>query len=62
MTLSSVGLLSRAVNPWMAAAGRSEPAGRAVHAVARPRYSGRVRRMFAHSIQTWWWTAHPAAR
>ncbi|MER5836922.1 MULTISPECIES: trp operon leader peptide [Streptomyces] len=18
--------------------------------------------MFAHSIQTWWWTAHPAAR
>ncbi|MEU8966728.1 trp operon leader peptide [Streptomyces sp. NPDC048491] len=24
--------------------------------------SGRVRRMFAHSIQNWWWTAHPAAR
>ncbi|MGJ5850499.1 MULTISPECIES: trp operon leader peptide [Streptomyces] len=23
--------------------------------------SGRVRRMFAHSIQNWWWTAHPAA-
>ncbi|MGW2531154.1 trp operon leader peptide [Streptomyces sp. NPDC001595] len=27
---------------------------------------GRVRRMFAHSIQTciqnWWWTASPAAR
>ncbi|MFI6279260.1 trp operon leader peptide [Streptomyces sp. NPDC050988] len=26
---------------------------------------GRVRRMFAHSIQNpiqnWWWTAHPAA-
>ncbi|MEU3792626.1 trp operon leader peptide [Streptomyces fructofermentans] len=21
----------------------------------------RVRRMFAHSISTWWWTAHPAA-
>ncbi|MFD7711127.1 trp operon leader peptide [Streptomyces sp. NPDC059786] len=19
-------------------------------------------RMFAHSIQNWWWTAHPAAR
>ncbi|MET9389123.1 trp operon leader peptide [Streptomyces sp. NPDC006624] len=18
--------------------------------------------MYAHSIQTWWWTAHPAAR
>ncbi|WP_408995072.1 trp operon leader peptide [Streptomyces europaeiscabiei] len=23
--------------------------------------SGRVPRMFAHSIQNWWWTAHPAA-
>ncbi|MFD4835151.1 trp operon leader peptide [Streptomyces uncialis] len=23
--------------------------------------SGRVRRMFAHSTRTWWWTAHPAA-
>ncbi|WP_373467012.1 trp operon leader peptide [Streptomyces umbrinus] len=22
---------------------------------------GKVRRMFAHSIQNWWWTAHPAA-
>ncbi|QEV24860.1 trp operon leader peptide [Streptomyces coeruleorubidus] len=22
---------------------------------------GRVPAMFAHSIQTWWWTAHPAA-
>ncbi|TXS45267.1 trp operon leader peptide [Streptomyces sp. uw30] len=22
---------------------------------------GRVRRMFAHSTQNWWWTAHPAA-
>ncbi|TLS41331.1 trp operon leader peptide [Streptomyces montanus] len=22
---------------------------------------GRVRRMFAHSNQTWWWTARPAA-
>ncbi|MEU1532772.1 trp operon leader peptide [Streptomyces fagopyri] len=29
--------------------------------VARPPASGRVRRMFAHSHQTWWWTAHPAA-
>ncbi|WP_107423927.1 trp operon leader peptide [Streptomyces neyagawaensis] len=23
--------------------------------------SGRVRRMFAHFNQNWWWTAHPAA-
>ncbi|MFM9693943.1 trp operon leader peptide [Streptomyces sp. NBC_01314] len=23
--------------------------------------SGKVPRMFAHSIQNWWWTAHPAA-
>ncbi|WP_408055891.1 trp operon leader peptide [Streptomyces blattellae] len=23
---------------------------------------GKVPRMFAHSIQTWWWTASPAAR
>ncbi|MFE7842662.1 trp operon leader peptide [Streptomyces sp. NPDC057474] len=23
--------------------------------------SGKVRRMFAHSTQNWWWTAHPAA-
>ncbi|WP_375803522.1 trp operon leader peptide [Streptomyces sp. A012304] len=22
---------------------------------------GNVRRMFAHSTQNWWWTAHPAA-
>ncbi|MGW3101997.1 trp operon leader peptide [Streptomyces sp. NPDC001100] len=22
---------------------------------------GRVRAMFAHSTQNWWWTAHPAA-
>ncbi|MFD3841353.1 MULTISPECIES: trp operon leader peptide [Streptomyces] len=22
---------------------------------------GKVRRMFAHSTQNWWWTAHPAA-
>ncbi|MEU1267408.1 trp operon leader peptide [Streptomyces sp. NPDC005799] len=21
----------------------------------------KVRRMFAHSTQNWWWTAHPAA-
>ncbi|MEV0242078.1 trp operon leader peptide [Streptomyces sp. NPDC050674] len=27
-----------------------------------PRTWGRVPAMFAHSIQTWWWTAHPAAR
>ncbi|WP_215454699.1 MULTISPECIES: trp operon leader peptide [unclassified Streptomyces] len=26
-----------------------------------PGFSGRVRRMFAHSTQNWWWTAHPAA-
>ncbi|QYX80716.1 trp operon leader peptide [Streptomyces akebiae] len=24
-------------------------------------FSGRVRRMFAHPTQNWWWTAHPAA-
>ncbi|WP_188274088.1 trp operon leader peptide [Streptomyces sp. CBMA152] len=23
--------------------------------------SARVRGMFAHSNQNWWWTAHPAA-
>ncbi|WP_409000617.1 trp operon leader peptide [Streptomyces europaeiscabiei] len=23
--------------------------------------SGKVPRMFAHSIQNWWWTAYPAA-
>ncbi|WP_095046750.1 trp operon leader peptide [Streptomyces sp. WM6386] len=22
---------------------------------------GKVPRMFAHSTQNWWWTAHPAA-
>ncbi|MBK3575185.1 trp operon leader peptide [Streptomyces sp. MBT65] len=22
---------------------------------------GKVPRMFAHTIQNWWWTAHPAA-
>ncbi|NEB13160.1 trp operon leader peptide [Streptomyces coelicoflavus] len=22
---------------------------------------GTLRRMFAHSTQNWWWTAHPAA-
>ncbi|KAB7842825.1 trp operon leader peptide [Streptomyces mobaraensis NBRC 13819 = DSM 40847] len=22
---------------------------------------GKVRRMYAHSNQNWWWTAHPAA-
>ncbi|OXS35991.1 hypothetical protein CHR28_06315 [Streptomyces sp. XY006] len=27
-----------------------------------PRTWGRVPGMFAHSTQTWWWTAHPAAR
>ncbi|MFF8531243.1 trp operon leader peptide [Streptomyces sp. NPDC015532] len=27
----------------------------------RPSPSGKVRRMFAHSNQNWWWTAHPAA-
>ncbi|MGW1505376.1 trp operon leader peptide [Streptomyces mirabilis] len=26
-----------------------------------PLTSGKVRRMFAHSTQNWWWTAHPAA-
>ncbi|MRT44776.1 trp operon leader peptide, partial [Xylella fastidiosa subsp. multiplex] len=26
------------------------------------RTCGRVPRMFAHSTQNWWWTAHPAAR
>ncbi|MFE0870688.1 trp operon leader peptide [Streptomyces rochei] len=26
----------------------------------RPRW-GTLRRMFAHSTQNWWWTAHPAA-
>jgi hypothetical protein len=30
------------------------------HVSSRGR-SGKVRRMFAHSIQNWWWTAHPAA-
>ncbi|MFB9465026.1 trp operon leader peptide [Streptomyces cinereospinus] len=26
-----------------------------------PRTWGRVRGMFAHSTQNWWWTASPAA-
>nr|QIY62247.1 trp operon leader peptide [Streptomyces sp. RPA4-2] len=34
---------------------------RTCRAVAPPPASGNVRRMFAHSHQTWWWTAHPAA-
>ncbi|MEU5342220.1 MULTISPECIES: trp operon leader peptide [unclassified Streptomyces] len=32
-----------------------------MHAVTQGVAWGRVRRMFAHSTQNWWWTAHPAA-
>ncbi|KAB1988006.1 trp operon leader peptide [Streptomyces triticiradicis] len=41
--------------------GPSERPAGPFHAVARPSPSGKVRRMFAHSNQNWWWTAHPAA-
>ncbi|WP_405917346.1 MULTISPECIES: trp operon leader peptide [unclassified Streptomyces] len=51
----------RAVWPSMAgdrAAGT--PCGNGSRCCA-PLTSGNVRRMFAHSNQNWWWTAHPAA-
>ncbi|WP_107475399.1 MULTISPECIES: trp operon leader peptide [Streptomyces] len=57
MTLSSVGIHG---HPWPVTE-PSERGARTVHAVARPLTSGRVRRMFAHSTQNWWWPAHPAA-
>jgi hypothetical protein len=57
MADSSVGLCG---HEWPVTE-RSETATPMVHAVARPSASGKVRRMFAHSIQNWWWTAHPAA-
>ncbi|WP_406478829.1 trp operon leader peptide [Streptomyces sp. NBC_01615] len=60
MTLSSVGSVELPGHQWPVPEG-SEPSTRTVHAVAGPHASGRVRRMFAHSIQNWWWTAHPAA-
>ncbi|MFD5076560.1 trp operon leader peptide [Streptomyces sp. NPDC058371] len=61
MTLSSVGCtVGLSAHEWPDGAS-SEPLNGPVHAVAGPRTSGRVRRMFAHSIQNWWWTAHPAA-
>ncbi|MER5473407.1 trp operon leader peptide [Streptomyces sp. NPDC002685] len=47
-------------HPWPLT-GRSERHAGMVHAVARTSPSGNVRRMFAHSNQNWWWTAHPAA-
>ncbi|MFD3310733.1 trp operon leader peptide [Streptomyces sp. NPDC058694] len=34
---------------------------RRMYAVTQGFAWGMVRRMFAHSIQNWWWTAHPAA-
>ncbi|MFD4409907.1 trp operon leader peptide [Streptomyces sp. NPDC058251] len=57
MAFSSIGLPG---HPWPVTH-RSERRARTVHAVARPPASGKVRRMFAHSNQNWWWTAHPAA-
>ncbi|MBQ1095679.1 trp operon leader peptide [Streptomyces sp. b94] len=45
---------------------RPTPFGAVARAGIRdvPRHRGRcakVSRMFAHSTQNWWWTAHPAA-
>ncbi|QGV81054.1 trp operon leader peptide [Streptomyces ficellus] len=41
------------------------PSGRSPDETRNPGDSrdswGRVRLMFAHSTQNWWWTAHPAA-
>ncbi|WP_407700108.1 trp operon leader peptide [Streptomyces liliifuscus] len=41
------------------------PCVRRMYAVTQGFAWGKVRRMFAHSIQNliqnWWWTAHPAA-
>ncbi|MBZ4318747.1 trp operon leader peptide [Streptomyces sp. SCA2-4] len=35
------------------------PADRTLRRSSPP--SGKVRGMYAHSNQNWWWTAHPAA-
>ncbi|MET7596030.1 trp operon leader peptide [Streptomyces sp. NPDC004082] len=45
----------------MAAEGAPRTPRRRGSRCCRSRPSGRVRRMFAHSTQNWWWTAHPAA-
>ncbi|MER7235585.1 trp operon leader peptide [Streptomyces olivaceus] len=40
--------------------GRAQRMRRAAHSGARPGW-GTLPAMFAHPIQNWWWTAHPAA-
>ncbi|MFF0032345.1 trp operon leader peptide [Streptomyces avermitilis] len=41
--------------------GPASGSGRRIGRPDRAAGSGKVPGMFAHSIQNWWWTAHPAA-